>query len=123
ALLGFFAWIPFIVLSPFAGVWVDRLDRRWVMILASLGECVVTGAVLVLFFTGRLAIWHIYLLETCASLFDAFQAPAYTAATTTLLSKQEYARATVCVPWPATQRKLRRLLRRVPFCRGLGSAA
>ena len=93
ALVGFFAWVPFILLSPFAGVWVDRLDRRWVMILANLGECVVTSVVLILFFTGKLAIWHIYLLETCASCFDAFQGPAYTAATTTLLSKQEYARA------------------------------
>lgn len=93
ALIGFFAWVPFIVLSPFAGVWVDRLDRRRIMLVTNLGQCLVTVVVLSLFFTGRLAIWHIYLLETCASLFDAFQAPAYTAATTTLLSKQEYARA------------------------------
>src|SRR6476620_4733575 len=50
ALVGFFAWIPFILLSPFAGVWVDRLDRRWVMIWVNLGECVVTSVVLVLFF-------------------------------------------------------------------------
>lgn len=93
ALIGFFAWAPFIVFSPFAGVWVDRLNRRWVMIGANLGQCIVTASVLGLFFTGQLAIWHIYLLEMCASLFDAFQAPAYTAATTTLLSKQEFARA------------------------------
>ncbi|MCB0007639.1 MAG: MFS transporter, partial [Anaerolineales bacterium] len=31
ALLGFFAYTPYVLASPFAGVWVDRLDRRQVL--------------------------------------------------------------------------------------------
>ena len=38
ALLGFFAWLPFVIVSPFAGVLVDRLDRRWVLIVSDLGS-------------------------------------------------------------------------------------
>ncbi|CAN5537691.1 MFS transporter [soil metagenome] len=93
ALIGFFAWVPYIVLSPVAGVWVDRLDRRWVLILSDVGSGVLTLLVIGLFQTGSLAIWHIYLLEAASSLFDAFQGPAYMAATSTLLPKASYGRA------------------------------
>ena len=93
ALLGFFAWLPYILLSPIAGVWVDRLDRRLVLVLADLGSGLTTAVVLLLYLTGDLQIWHLYLLEGLTSAFDAFQGPAYIAATSTLLSKQAYGRA------------------------------
>jgi MFS transporter, DHA3 family, macrolide efflux protein len=93
ALLGFFAWLPYLLVSPVAGVWVDKLDRRRVLLLADLGSGVLTCLALTLLFTGELAIWHIYLIEALTSVFDAFQRPAYIAATSTLLDKKEYARA------------------------------
>lgn len=93
ALLGFFSWVPFVLVSPIAGVWVDRWDRRKVMICADLGASSMTAIVLALFLTGNLAIWHLFLLEAIASIFESFQSPAYTAATTVLLPKDQYARA------------------------------
>lgn len=93
ALLGFFAWLPMILISPFAGVWVDRLDRRRILILADLGSGLLTLFVLVMYATGELALWHIYLVEALSSICDGFQYPAYTATTSALLNKQEYARA------------------------------
>lgn len=42
ALLGFFAFVPLVVLSPFAGVWVDRHDRRRIMMLADAGAGLMT---------------------------------------------------------------------------------
>jgi MFS family permease len=93
ALLGFFAWLPYVFISPLAGVWVDRLDRRRILILADLGSGLMTAFVLALLWTGDLAIWHIYLVEALTSVFDAFQYPAYTASVSTLLTKSEYARA------------------------------
>src|SRR5688500_9221565 len=67
ALLGFFAWLPYILLSPIAGVWVDRLDRRLVLVLADLGSGLTTAVVLLLYLTGDLQIWHLYLLEGLTS--------------------------------------------------------
>ena len=93
ALLGFFSWLPFVLISPFAGVWVDRLDRRKVLILADLGSGCMTILLLFFFWRGELAIWHIYLLEGMTSVFDAFQAPASTTITSVLLAKHQYARA------------------------------
>ena len=93
ALLGFFAWLPFIVISPLAGVLVDRFDRRRIMILADLGAGLSTLVILFLLLTGELAIWHLFCLEAMASFCEAFQTPAYTALTSTLLDKQSYVRA------------------------------
>ena len=93
ALLGFFSWVPVVLLSPLAGVWADRFDRRKLMLLGDLGAGLMTIAVMALFFSGRLAIWHLYLLEAAASAFESLQIPAYTAATSTILAKDAYARA------------------------------
>lgn len=93
ALLGFFAWLPYAIVSPFAGVWVDRLNRRWVIILADLGSGLMTALLLGFYWHGSLAIWHIFLLEGMTAVFDAFQSPAATVVTSVLLAKDEYPRA------------------------------
>ncbi len=93
ALLGFCAFVPFVVASPFAGVWVDRLDRRRVMFWADLGAGVTTAALLLLFATGHLVLWHILVAEALAGVCEAFQVPAFTAASTLLVPPRHYARA------------------------------
>lgn len=93
ALLGFFSYVPYILLSPLAGLWVDKFDRRFVMMVADLGAGLMTLLVFALFLRGGLAIWHLYLLQATAGIFETFQLPAYTAATTTLLTREQYARA------------------------------
>lgn len=92
ALLGFFAYIPYVLISPFAGIVVDRHDRRLVMLVADLCAGVMTIGLLLLFMTGYLRIWHLYVAQTLTSVFEAFQLPAYSAATTMLVSKKQYAR-------------------------------
>ncbi len=93
ALLGFCAFIPMVAISPFAGVWVDRLDRRKIMMVSDLGAGVTTLMLLILFTTGQLQVWHLYLIEAFSGLFEAFQGPAYTALTSQLLPEEEYTRA------------------------------
>lgn len=93
ALLGFFSWVPLIIVSPLAGAVVDRWDRRMVMIVADLGAALMTGIVLLLLLSGNLAIWHLFILEAVAGICESFQSPAYTAATTVLLPKEQYTRA------------------------------
>ncbi|MBC7810208.1 MAG: MFS transporter, partial [Burkholderiales bacterium] len=48
ALLGFFAFGPMVLVSPFAGVLVDRWDRRKVMMLTDLGAGMMTVGMLLL---------------------------------------------------------------------------
>ncbi|HRF50700.1 MAG TPA: MFS transporter [Anaerolineales bacterium] len=93
ALLGFFSFITLVIVSPFAGVLVDRFDRRRVMILGDLGAGLMTIALLLLYTMGGLQIWHLYLAEGLAGMFEAFQNSAYSSAISVLVPRQEYARA------------------------------
>ena len=80
ALVGFFSFAPTILLSPIAGALVDRWDRKKTMILSDLGAGIATIAVLALFLTGSLQIWHLYIIGAWMGAFGAFQFPAFSAA-------------------------------------------
>jgi MFS transporter, DHA3 family, macrolide efflux protein len=93
ALLGFFSCLTYILASPFAGVLVDRWDRRKVMFLADLGAGLMTTLLLALSYTGRLHVWHLYLAEGIVGAFEAFQDPAFSAAVSLLVPKTAYTRS------------------------------
>ncbi len=93
ALVGLFAVLPRVILSPLAGVVVDRWDRRWTMIISDIGAGISTLVVMLLLAVDQLELWHIYLLTGLNAAFGSFQWPAYAAATTLLVSKQNLGRA------------------------------
>jgi DHA3 family macrolide efflux protein-like MFS transporter len=85
--------LPGSLISPLAGVLVDRWPRRWVMILSDLGSGFSTLAIAILLFFGNLEAWHICLTASASSIFSAFHNPAYTVATTVLVPKKYLERA------------------------------
>lgn len=93
ALVGFFAFGPTVLLSPVAGALVDRWNRKLVMMLSDLAAGLSTVVVLILFATDHLEIWHLYVTGAFAGAFQAFQFPAYSAAVTMMLPKEQYTRA------------------------------
>jgi MFS family permease len=93
ATISFFAFLPTMLLTPVAGVFVDRWNRKLVMFLSDLATALGTLIVFILYSFGSLQIWHIYIVSIVAGFFTAFQYPAYSAAVTTMLSKDDYARA------------------------------
>ena len=93
ALVGFFSFAPSIVISPIAGALVDRWNRKLVMILSDLAAGLMTVVVLILYLTGNLQIWHLYVTGFVAALFEPFQWPAFSAAMSTMVPKEQYGRA------------------------------
>lgn len=93
ALLGFSSFLPYILLSPFAGALVDRYDRKKIMILSDLGAGMMTVIIFIMLISGNLQVWHLYLAEAMAGAFEAFQLPAYSSAITMLIPKDQYSRA------------------------------
>jgi len=93
AMVGFFFVTPIVFLGPFVGVLVDRGNRRLMMMLSDLGAALVSTIVLVLYVTGNLQIWHLYITAAISGIFQGFQWPAYSAAITLMLPKEQYARA------------------------------
>lgn len=93
ALLGFFSFGPTLLISPLAGALVDRWNRKRVMMISDFTAGLATLAVLGLYSTGRLQVWHLYGVGLLAGSFQAFQYPAYAAAVTVMVPKEHYARA------------------------------
>ena len=93
ALTILFMYLPKVIISPLAGVLVDRWNRRSAMILSDLGTGIVTLAIVALVWSNNLAVWHIYLALTISSSLNAFQQPAYIAAISQLVPPQNLSRA------------------------------
>ncbi|MBC8504940.1 MAG: MFS transporter [Anaerolineales bacterium] len=93
ALTALFSSLPQVLLSPIAGSFADRYNRRRIMILADTGAAVVTLMAALLIFSESLQIWHIYLIALFSAIFSAFQEPAYLASTTMLVPKKDLARS------------------------------
>ena len=93
ALIAFFWGVPMVLLSPVAGAIVDRSNRRLMMMVSDLATGVVTIVQLLLYVSGNLEIWHLYVTAAVAGAFQTFQWPAFSAATTLMLPKKQYGRA------------------------------
>lgn len=84
---------PFLIISPIAGVMVDRHNRKLMMMVSDLGAGLATVLILIFQSLGILEFWHLYVASVIYGLGMAFQWPAYSAAITTLVPKEQYGRA------------------------------
>jgi MFS family permease len=84
---------PFLLLSPIAGVMVDRHNRKLMMMVSDLTAIIATGSIFILLALGRLEYWHLYIAAALNGVGNTFQWPAYSAAITTMVPKEQYSRA------------------------------
>lgn len=85
--------LPFLLMSPVAGVWVDRYNRKLMMMVSDLGAAVGTVLILVFNSMGVLEFWHLYVVSALIGIGNTFQWPAYSAAISTMVPKEQYGRA------------------------------
>ena len=83
---------PFLVISPIAGVMVDRYNRKMMMLVSDLGAGLATLVILALQALGLLEYWHLYGTSIIYGLGMAFQWPAYSAAISTMVPKEQLGR-------------------------------
>ncbi len=86
------AVLPQIILGPFAGALVDRLNRRRVMIVADAFVALVSVWLVYLFWSGSLAVWHIYAAMLARALGEAFHWPAMQASTSLMVPGEHLSR-------------------------------
>jgi MFS family permease len=74
-IVGFSGQIPTFLLAPFAGVWVDRLNRRHVLIVTQILAMVQSFALAVLTLTKQITIHEIIWLSMFQGMINAFDMP------------------------------------------------
>lgn len=85
--------LPYLLVIPLAGVMVDRYNRKLMMMVSDLSAGLGSLAILILLTTNNLQVWHFYVINVLIGLGNAFQWPAYSAAITTMVPKEQYGRA------------------------------
>jgi MFS family permease len=85
--------LPFLLISPIAGAMVDRHNRKLMMMVSDLGAVIATTGILILNAANVLEIWHLCVASVIYGLSGTFQWPAYMAAISTMVPKEQYSRA------------------------------
>ena len=83
-----FGFLPTFFLSPFAGVWADRYDRKRLIMLADGGIALATLLLAVLFLTGHQDLWLLFVIPLVRALGQAVQNPAVNAFFPQLVPKE-----------------------------------
>jgi DHA3 family macrolide efflux protein-like MFS transporter len=69
-------FLPTFFLSPFAGVWADRYNRKILIILSDSMIAIATLILAVLFFYGYDPLWLLFVMSAIRALGSAIQTPA-----------------------------------------------
>lgn len=83
------AFLPQMVLSPFVGVWVDRLNRKTVMIAADLFMGVAALVFAVFFVNGEPAYWSVGAVLCVRAIGGVFHSPALQASVSCMVPQSE----------------------------------
>jgi MFS family permease len=70
------AGLPMVLVAPFAGVFVERLPRRRVMLVTQTAQMLLAFILAALVLSGTVQIWQIMTLALLLGLTNAFDAPA-----------------------------------------------
>jgi MFS family permease len=89
--LGAVEFLPFLLFTLPAGVWVDRLPRRRILIAADLGRAGILAMVPVLYLLGWLAMWQLYVVAFPAGTLTVFLDIGYQAFLLELVSRDRLA--------------------------------
>jgi MFS family permease len=71
-----FGTLPLLLLGPFAGVWVDRFDRRKLLIATQAAAMILAFILAFLVQTGMVQVWHVYLMALLLGIVTALDLPA-----------------------------------------------
>lgn len=91
SLMSFFNYVPYIIVSLFAGTFVDRHSKKKIMLVSDSMAAVCSVAILVLTLHGGLQIWHIYLVNFIIGFMNSFQGPASSVAIGKIVPKEKLA--------------------------------
>jgi len=77
SLLGVLGFLPFILFALPAGVWVDRLRRRQILIVGDAARALLLALIPILWATHILQMWHLLVLQFVIGIFTVFFDVAY----------------------------------------------
>jgi DHA3 family macrolide efflux protein-like MFS transporter len=92
SLAAFVGLVPVILLSPFAGVLVDRWNRKALIAVADAMQALATFVLIVLFWVGLPSIWVVLAILGVRGVCQAFHSPVVVAVTPSMVPPEKLSR-------------------------------
>ena len=86
------ALLPGVLFGPLAGVLVDRLNRKWVIIFSDALSALLALSLVLLFWTHNIQLWQIYIISIIRAIAGTLQFPAVQSSTSLIVPKEHLAR-------------------------------
>lgn len=92
SLATFLIFLPQVIVTPFAGVLSDRLNRKTIILTVDSLQAVLTFGLFLIFLTGFTQIWMILIIHTFRNVLFAFQVPTVYAILPSMVPKEKISR-------------------------------
>lgn len=88
-LVSVFQFAPVLLIGLFAGVLVDRVRKRNLLVVTQALSAVLAGLLAVLTWTGRIELWMVYAIAFCLGTVNAFDMPTRQAFVVEMVGKDD----------------------------------
>jgi MFS family permease len=88
-LMGFAQAVPELIAGPIAGAYLDRVDRRKVIVVTQVTALLASAALTLLVFTETVQFWHLLAIGALLGLVSGFDWPARLALVPSLVQRRE----------------------------------
>jgi MFS family permease len=87
--VGFASQIPVFLVAPFGGITADRTNRQRLIITTQTCAMILAGILAWLTLTGRVQVWHIFVLAALLGVVNAFDIPGRQAFLVDMVGKED----------------------------------
>lgn len=91
SLMSFFSYLPYIIVSIFAGTFVDNHSKKKIMLVSDSIAAMGSVVIFLLSIGSSLEVWHIYIVNFIIGFMNAFQSPASAVAIGKIVPKDKLA--------------------------------
>lgn len=93
SMITFCTYLPMVIASFFSGAYIDKHDKKRIMLwsdtIAAVCTCVLWGLV----FSDALQVWHVYVINIVSGFMNAFQMPTTTVVVGLIVPEDQYDKA------------------------------
>jgi MFS family permease len=89
SLIGIAQFTPMLILSLFAGVIIDKVSKKKILLFTQSASMVITLILALLVWTGKVQYWHILLMATCLGIVNTIDMPSRQSIIIELVGKED----------------------------------
>jgi len=86
-------FLPMVILEPFIGPFIDRWNRKMILIMSDLSIMLLTVLLVILFLTDTIQVWHVYGVMLGRAVGESIQRPTIRASIPMIVPEKHLVRA------------------------------